>query len=389
MFVHVLTNLFPPDVLGGYELLARDVSLALQERGHRVRVLTSGDGRRDPVVHRTLRLARPFGSEPRRDRLRHLAAAAWNRRALSREIDEDGRPDAVLVMSLRRLGVEPLRVYQENGIPFVLTVNDDWPVAYSSGSSRWGRLVDRLIWNIHTWRGISPGRVVYLSRAIQRLVQGQGAPLPEGRVQPQGVPLRMFEARPFRPIPTEPTLLFVGRLHPSKAPEVALDTVAALRQRGVQAKLLVAGEAVSDSYRDELRSRSEKTGILDQVRWLGKIPRERLGELYRQSDVFLFPSAFEGEGQGLTYMEAMACGVPVVAYPRGGAREILQGSGAAFLARACDGEALAEGVLALRDEGLARSLVERGRTLVEQTSLETYVSALEEELLGVVPHVPG
>lgn len=381
MFVHLLTNLFPPDVLGGYELLARDVALALQEQGHRVRVLTSGLDQRDALVSRTLRLSRPFGSEARRDRLRHLAVASWNRRAVERSLALDGRPDAVLVMSLRRLGLEPLRVYQEARIPSVLTVNDDWPAAYAPAPSLPGRFLDRLVGDIHTWAGVRPGPVVYLSEAIRRHVLAARAPLQQGRIQPQGVSLRLFERRPLRPVPPEPTLLFVGRLHPSKAPEVALDAVAALARRGVRARLLVAGAAVSVSYRDELRSRVEKAGIQGQVEWLGQLPREALVPLYQRSDVFLFPSAFEGEGQGLTYMEAMACGVPVVAYPRGGARELLEGRGVAELAASCDGEAFAAGILALRgDPGRTRRLVEAALRLVETTSLENYARVLAEEL---------
>lgn len=381
MYVHVLTNLFPPDVLGGYELLARDVVDGLQERGHRVEVLTTGPDRAEAGVARVLRLARSFGAEPRRDRLRHLAAAAWNRRALRAHLERRGRPDAVLAMSLRRLGIEPLRVYREERIGAVLTVNDDWPVAYVPASSGLAALLDRGRWARHAWDGVGPERVVYLSEAIRRHVLGAGAPLPAGRVQPQGVPLGLFTPRPFRPIPAAPTLLYVGRLHPSKAPEVPLDALASLRRRGVEARLVMAGAAVDDSYRDALLSRSETLGLGGRVTWPGHVRREELPELYRQADVFLFPCAFEGEGQGLTYMEAMASGTPVVAYPRGGARELLERGGVAELARTCDGDGFADAIEALRgDEARARAQAEAARGLVERTSLGAYVEALEREL---------
>jgi glycosyltransferase involved in cell wall biosynthesis len=297
-------------------------------------------------------------------------------------------------MSLRRLGVEPLRVYQQDRIPQVLTVNDDWPLAYVSTPSPHGRLLDQAVRNVHTWDGLAPRRVVYLSRAIRDHVLRAGAPFPQGRIQPQGVPLRLFPQRPFRPLHAEPTLLFVGRIHPSKAPEVAIDTVSALARRGVRARLRIAGAAVSVSYRDALQSRAETAGIRDQIEWLGQIPRDQLASLYRSSDVFLFPCAFEGEGQGLTYMEAMACGTPVVAYPRGGARELLQGGRVAVLAETPDGDGFADGVLALlHDPARTADVVAQGRLLVERTSLETYVQVLEQELheacsLGGVFHDP-
>jgi len=384
MYVHVLTNLFPPDVLGGYELLAGDVVRGLQERGHRVDVLTTGEDRRQPGVSRVLRLARPFGSEPRRDRLRHLAAAAWNRGALGAHLARRGRPDAVLAMSLRRLGVEPLRVYQEAGVGSVLTVNDDWPVAYvpaGDGPSAW---LDGRRWSRHTWNNVAIDRVVYLSEAIRRHVLEAGAPLPPGLIQPQGVPLDLFQARPFRPVPASPSLLFVGRLHPSKAPEAALDAVAALRRRGVESHLTVAGGAFCESYGNELRSRAETLGISGQVTWLGHVDRGVLPELYRATDVFLFPSAFEGEGQGLTYMEAMACGALVAAYPRGGARELLEREGVASLARTGDGEGFAEAIRVLQtDETRARAQAEAATRMVREVSLGAYVEALERQLQEV------
>jgi hypothetical protein len=43
--LHLLSNLYPPDVLGGYELLAADVAARLRARGHEVRVVTTGTAR--------------------------------------------------------------------------------------------------------------------------------------------------------------------------------------------------------------------------------------------------------------------------------------------------------------------------------------------------------
>ena len=79
MRIAVVTNLFPPDVSGGYELLAQDVTNALRARNHEVDVLCSGE---DSVaastgdgVYRILSHARAFGSVGRRDRVRHVLAA--------------------------------------------------------------------------------------------------------------------------------------------------------------------------------------------------------------------------------------------------------------------------------------------------------------------------
>ena len=369
---------------GGYELLARDVVQGLQERGHRVAVVTTGDGSVTGDVARVLRLSRSF-DEPQtgRDRARHAALAIRTRLGLRRAFRRLGLPDAVLVMSLRRLGTEALRVYREHGVPAVLTINDDWPVAFSQDrASLLRRVLDGGPWARHTFRGTQVARAVYLTDSIRSEVRTRGARLPDGRIQAQGVPLKLFPQRVFRAVGRVPELLYVGRLHPSKAPEVPLDAVAELRRRGLDARLTVAGSPHTAAYGEELRVRARTLGIEDRIRWLGHVAREELAAVYAKADVFLFPCAWEGEGQGLTYLEAMAVGVPVVAYPRGGARQVLADRGAHVQAEACTGKGFAEAVAMLvRDAGAQRALVESARRLVrDHVSLDRYVDTLAEEL---------
>jgi glycosyltransferase involved in cell wall biosynthesis len=81
-------------------------------------------------------------------------------------------------------------------------------------------------------------------------------------------------------------------------------------------------------------------------------------------------------------MEAMACGVPVVAFPRGGARELLEGHDVIERAASCNGASFADAVTRLAaSPERQRSLCERGRTFLrEHASLDGYVDALEAEL---------
>ncbi|WP_158624472.1 glycosyltransferase family 4 protein [Corallococcus sp. CA041A] len=388
MRVTVLTNLYPPDVLGGYELLARDVVEGLERRGHEVDVLTSGDGSENGRVLRSLCLARRFGRPAGRDRLRHFVASVRNTAAVRRYLKDHGRPDAVLVMSLRRLGLAPLRVLHEAGVPAIVTVNDDWPVAFSVGRdarpwTRLGSVLDSLLVPSRTWTGIQPAGVAWLSDAVRRTCLTAGVPLDFGVVRPQGVDLSRFTPRPFRPMRPEPRLLFVGRLHPSKAPDAAIDTLAALEKRGVKATLTLAGAADDPAYLASLRQRARVLRVDGRVAWAGQLPREQLLPLYQDADALLFASKLEHEGQGLTYLEAMACGLPVAASPSGGARDFLDRHDASLLVKACTGEAFAEALAALhRDAAAQEVLVQRALDIVrEHASLDAYVRGIEELLL--------
>jgi glycogen(starch) synthase len=413
MRIHVLTNLFPPDVLGGYELLTQDVAAGLRARGHVVTVVTTGEGMRVGDTARILRLARRFDTSSHRDRARHLVVGLANRWRLHEFLDGESRPDAVLVMSLRRLGVEPARVYARRGIPQVFTVNDDWPLAYSVGLPRragrvgaglasdrvgaraWlARWMDRGPWSLHTWRDLRPTRVVFLSDSVRSNVLRGGAPFPQGLVCAQGVDPTMFTSRPFRPIRAAPRLLFVGRLHPSKAPEVAIEALASLRRRGVEARLTVAGAPVSPEYGKELRAHAERHGVAEHVEWLGYVERGSLNALYADCDVFLYPLRGGFEAQGLTYMEAMAVGTPVVGFPEGGAKELLADHPVLLRAATCDGDGFADAIEALRhDSDAQRVLVDNGRDwLLQFASLDHYIDTLESELglaaRGAIAHSP-
>ena len=106
-----------------------------------------------------------------------------------------------------------------------------------------------------------------------------------------------------------PSILFVGDLGTRKRAELLLDVFAR-----------VVKPAVPDAELWMVTSeRLEAPG----VRWLGRLSTADLVDRYRRASVFCLPSRYEGFG--VPYVEAMACGTPVVATPNGGAEEILEG----------------------------------------------------------------
>ncbi len=398
----LVSNLFPPDVLGGYELLADDVARALRGRGHDVHVLSTGAPRgEDPSwVHRSLSLIRPFGEPPARDRLRHALAAPRHRRVVEELLAREGPFDAALFLSQRRLGLHVARALQARGLPGVWLFNDDWLLAHAPGDgatplrSKAIALLERGPLAHRTWQGVRFERAIHVSAATERAMREGGVPLEASRVVWQGVDLRVFSPRDDRDardvrdvigarlekrVPASPALLYTGRLHPGKGCDLAIRALGELRRAGVAATLTLAGrgEAAEEA---RLRAVASEERVEPHVRWLGFVPRAELPVIYRAHDAFLFPSCWE-EPAGLTYLEAMACGVPVVALARGGAAELLEHG---VNAQVCeDAPGLAAGVTRLiASPTLVRAQIEAGLVTVRRrAALAGYVEAIETELV--------
>ena len=102
-------------------------------------------------------------------------------------------------------------------------------------------------------------------------------------------------------------------------PRMGISTLVSAMANLPNVELLIAGQGSLDSA---LRVQIEVAGLEDRVRLLGRISDEDLVHLYRASDVSVVPT-MALEGFGVIVLEAMACGVPVVATSVGGLREAM------------------------------------------------------------------
>jgi len=73
--------------------------------------------------------------------------------------------------------------------------------------------------------------------------------------------------------------------------------------------------------RPRFEALAASTGVADRIRFLGPVPPEALPDRYRMTDLFVLPST--GEGFGIAFLEAMACGTPVLGLNVAGAKDAL------------------------------------------------------------------
>jgi glycosyltransferase involved in cell wall biosynthesis len=102
--------------------------------------------------------------------------------------------------------------------------------------------------------------------------------------------------------------LFVGRLELQKDPMLLVESFAAATQTEHSIRLVVVGEG---GLREAAERHAVELGVAARCHWLGARPRAEMPSLMNGSDALILPSRFEG--MPITVLEALACGLPVVA----------------------------------------------------------------------------
>jgi len=163
---------------------------------------------------------------------------------------------------------------------------------------------------------------------------------------------------------------FLARQCPEKGLHLLLEAFHALCARVGQqeVRLLVAGYLGKrdEGYVADLRRRAERWGIADRVEWLGEVDREGKMQFFHDIDIFSVPTAYR-ESKGLSILEAMASGVPVVQPAHGIFPEYVHCTGGGLLVPPDSPEALADGLLQLVREPAQRAeLGHNGREAVHR-----------------------
>lgn len=200
-------------------------------------------------------------------------------------------------------------------------------------------------------------QVFAVADSLKRLVVALGADAAKIEVVGNGVDTVRFSpqdravARDCLFLPADaPVMVSVGGLVPRKGFHRIIDLLPTLRQRfpGL-IYLAIGGASAEGNNRSELEGQVTDLGLQGTVRFLGPRPPEELAEILSAADVFVL--ATSNEGWANVFLEAMACGLPVVTTDVGGNREVV-----------CDdsvGSVVPFGDKALLQEAIAAALSKR------------------------------
>ncbi len=209
--------------------------------------------------------------------------------------------------------------------------------------------------------------VFVASRVTRDSITGLGVPDSKISVIPYGAPVDYFTPRPkpddkFR-------VMFCGLIGPRKGVHYLLDAWKSLRLR--DAELMMVGGM--QFPRDWWRRHGGNT------RLVGSVPHVQLNDWYSQASVFVFPSLIEGFAMVL--LEAMACGIPIIATPNTAAPDIITDGVEGFIVPIRDVELLRERIQWCHDHpGELREMGHAARRLAERYDWERYRRRLAQEV---------
>lgn len=419
----VVTNLFPPHYIGGYELFCQDVVDGLKKQGHVVTVITSTYGvvghQAEEDVHRVLHLIEPFekGADYLYDKQTLLRLREKDKATLNQCI-QSTNPDLLYVWHMANLDRSLMNVLVHSGIPIVYHFEDRWiPSFYhrrfktflgihtsyfiyalkqltTFGVSDYLRivrkLVNRLIKQIlpdpieptESLVELDLSKSIFLAQALREEHQQLGYNVDGSVVVHNGIAVSKFAPKSVPKPPATPVrLLYVGRVAEKKGVHTFVRALIELNKSGYSFEASVVGEYESESYIKRLKKMLSQQDLLDKVRFVHGVSREQIVEQYHAHDILVFPSIWE-EPFGLVLVEAMAAGLPIVSTRRGGTKEFLRHGHNALVFEPLDSGTLTQHIITLIDsEELYTRLQKQALEFVEENfSLDKKILEIEDYL---------
>lgn len=381
---------YPPKVIGGLARHAGYLSRALAAQGHRVIVLTQGDGTLPPLEDdHGVRVVRLPVHEPRpRD------FTGWVKR-LNFEMVERA---VSMFTSGQRFDIihahDWLAAYAGKtlkhglAVPLVATVHATEYGRNNGLHNDLQRYISTVEWSLtyEAWRVICCSR--FMEQEIHRVFQ---TPIDKIRIVPNGIHVPDAGGRgvaadeQFRrrfAAPHEQLIFFMGRLVYEKGVHVLLDALPDIVRRRPGTRLVIAGDG---PLRDEFERQAGRLGISHLVTFYGfadDIDRDRF---LRVSQAAVFPSLYEPFG--IVALEAMAAQVPVVVGSVGGFAEIVRHEETGLHAPPGDAPALADAIVTLlSDEALAARVRDAALRDVKENYAWSQIAAVTADIYDEVLH---
>ena len=366
---------------GGSSLVANYLAIGMANRGHEIDVFTTSIDSKDSIeIYKNMTIYR-YGTTFRV--LTSNISFGMFRTPIKHDVD----------ITHVHFDIPPgplagLRYAKRKNVPLVVTYHGDWVESFGGFIRRAGLsfhnkyLVDKVLSYADVI--ISPSeRYIEKSRFLGKYRDKIVA-------IPNGINLGEFdigyskeECRKRLGLPVDKKiLLFFGYLAPYKGPDVLVNAMSKSIKHVPDTELVFAGKGV---MRGELEMLSKDLGIEKNVRFVGFVEDGLKPLYYKAADIFCLPSMMGTECYPLTILEAMACGVPIVASKIGGIPDAVRDGENGLLVQPRDSEVLADAIIYLLvNEDISEKMGKNGRKKVEGYSWERIAEETEKVYEGLI-----
>ena len=313
-----------------------------------------------------------------------LGVAAATRRSAVKWSEELDQCDAVLLFGPHPYAAVFGWLARFARVPVVVGVRQDFPEYLAHRSNGLRRLAAIAAGHglelVHKRLARGGGVVAIGSKMAERYANERTRVLSTGVSLVRAADLVPLPEALSRPWPGTHQALVAGRLDPEKNPMLLVDVAKALKRIGPW-RLVIAG---TGSLAAELAARVRSESLDKEVVLTGRLNRERLFELYRESTVLFHVSLTEGQPQ--IFYEAAAAGLPIVATEVGGVAAALAEGKRGVLVPPRDPVAFAEAVTSLGTDSTRFAIVEAAWQWAKTETLEAQTarvaSFFEERILA-------
>jgi glycosyltransferase involved in cell wall biosynthesis len=356
MKIAIIIFFFPPKWLGGTEIATYNLAKHLAKRGHEIHVITSYDEGFPDIykengfyVHRILWSA-----------IRIIGVVSFHLKIFFKI--RTIKPDIVQVQYIE-MGISAWLIKKILRIPYVV----------------WGRGSD--INQLNRFSRIKAKPILQNANAILALTENMRIKLKniyntEIYIVPNGIDLEEYTGSPTIPDrkPGTKNILFVGSLRPVKGVQYLITSMKKIHEELPDARLILVGDG---EEREHLEALSIQLGLQKYVEFIGKVSHEKVKTFMQQADVFVLPSLSEGFPNVI--LEAMACGLPIIASPVGGIPDIITNDTNGYLVEVKDTNDMANKILLLlSDDALRKKISDNNRNLVKKYTWENVILKLEK-----------
>lgn len=229
---------------------------------------------------------------------------------------------------------------------------------------------------------------VPVSHFTAELLHDQGVPSSRTHVVPNGTDPEHFSPqsnpsiRKSLGLSDEPMLLTVGRLVRRKGVDTVMRALSKILQTHPDVAFVVVGTGPDES---RLKKLSAELNLQGHVHFVGSVSQEALPSYYSEADLFVMPACGDPpdvEGFGIVFLEANACGTPVIGARSGGIPDAIREGETGLLVPPSSPDALTEAVLqVLTQPSFAEELSQNGRKhIVEEANWDRVADSLYEYL---------